>query len=416
MADIMEQLAKALRGEDPQEIQPPLAPVQEAATDAELAQTNQEAKSPYQKTNEELMQDQMKQQAERTLAGNIDQEVPTDNPVSNAAKAEDNAGEAQELTPMEQFLQKRNQLDEKYQKDIKEARKSDARYGLAANLAKALGSLGQASVQRNAGVDVGIDKFAPVKGPDTAAQLKADRAARLNKLKEDAAILQAIEKAKKGDVVSDLDKAKAEKLRAEAAKLGREGKESSRKPTEGEKTVDREFAKKFTDWQTEGRSDYEVNSKIFEDAMNQLKKGKVDTGTLSGIGARIPGYRSETRELESTVRKAINGMLRATLGAQFTEKEGERIFQQTFDPSASEEANLRNMQAELDKLNKRKAAMDDMSRYYKENKTMAGYDAPTETPGSEEKPKSDAPYGNTVERNGKNYKWNPVAGKYQLIK
>lgn len=47
-------------------------------------------------------------------------------------------------------------------------------------------------------------------------------------------------------------------------------------------------------------------------------------------------------------------MLRATLGSQFTEKEGERIFRQTFDPYASEKSNVERMNMELAKLEKEK--------------------------------------------------------------
>jgi hypothetical protein len=101
------------------------------------------------------------------------------------------------------------------------------------------------------------------------------------------------------------------------------------KKTEGEKVADREFAKEYTKWNVSGRADYDVNSKIFRDAIKDVKSGKIETGTMSGMGARIPGVRTDTAEAEARVRKAINGMLRATLGSQFTEKEGERIFNQT---------------------------------------------------------------------------------------
>ena len=93
------------------------------------------------------------------------------------------------------------------------------------------------------------------------------------------------------------------------------------------------------------------------------------------MGSDIPGYRSKTRELETRVRKAINGMLRATLGAQFTEKEGERIFQQTFDPYASPDENVKNMETELAKLEKRKDSIKERTKYFNKNKTLAGYES-----------------------------------------
>lgn len=171
----------------------------------------------------------------------------------------------------------------------------------------------------------------------------------------------------------------------------KEAKATKVKPTEGEKVVDREFAKEYNKWTTGGKADYEVNSKIFKEAIKDLEEGKVDTGPLEGIGARTPIIRTDARAMEDRVRKAINSMLRATLGAQFTEKEGERIFAQTFDPFKSSEDNIRAMQLELDKIEKRKDAIEDMGSYYEKKKTLAGYNAPkVKEEGSKISPQDEA--------------------------
>lgn len=147
--------------------------------------------------------------------------------------------------------------------------------------------------------------------------------------------------------------------------------------TEAEKVVDREFAKDYNKWVTGGKADYEVNSKIFKDAIKDLEKGAVDTGPVEGILARTPMIRTDARAMEDRVRKAINSMLRATLGAQFTEKEGERIFAQTFDPFKSSEDNIRAMKLELDKIEKRKDSIEDLSKYFGNKKTLSGYKPPS---------------------------------------
>ena len=163
-----------------------------------------------------------------------------------------------------------------------------------------------------------------------------------------------------------------------------QGREPSSKkdkymPSEGEKVLDREFAKEYNKWQTGGKADFVENKKIFDEAISALKKGKVSTGSLSGLGARTPLVRTDTRELESRVRKAINNMLKATLGAQFTEKEGERIFEQTFDPFASEETNIKNMQTELSKIENRAKFLEDQGKYFRKNKTLSGYEPEVST-------------------------------------
>lgn len=326
---------------------------QQDKTDAELAQINEEAKSPYQQTKPELMQDKVQQEAAKT-------------PVGQAV---------QESVPVSDFQKFMNSYDEKYNKstdEIKAAREQDSKKALLANVSKALGSLGAAQIQRQAGVNAGLKDFTPVKGPNTAGQLENDRKALMDKLVQDYKLMQS----GKPKGTSELDKAKAQTEKAKAGYYEARSKAPSQKVTEGEKVIDREFAKDYNDWSSGGKADYEVNSKIFKDAIKGLKSGKVSTGSMSGMGSRIPGYRSDTREVEDQVRKAINGMLRATLGAQFTEKEGERIFAQTFDPFKSEEANVAAMEAELAKLEKRKNSIEDMGKYYTKNKTLSGYEVP----------------------------------------
>ena len=184
--------------------------------------------------------------------------------------------------------------------------------------------------------------------------------------------------------VQDDSKKEDRKLKLKLAKMAQKSKDSSAKPTEGEKVVDRVFAKLYTTWNAGGKADYEVNSKIFKDAIGDLKSGKISTGSLDGMGSRLPGYRSDTREAEDIVRKAINGMLRATLGSQFTEGEGERIFAQTFDPFKDEKANVAAMEYELAKLEKRKDAIQDMSAYYNKGSTLSGYEPSLAKSGIEE--------------------------------
>jgi hypothetical protein len=193
--------------------------------------------------------------------------------------------------------------------------------------------------------------------------------------------LQAKQGAGKKGAITEYQKAQLEQQeknrqsRSDIAKITAKSKANEgKKQSEGDKTIDREFGKKYSEWNTGGKADYEVNSKIFKEAIKGLEDKDIDTGFFAGIGSEVPGMRTDTRETEDKVRKAINGMLRATLGSQFTEKEGERIFRQTFDPYASEDSNVERMNMELAKLEKRKDAMVEMGAHYRENKTMEGYE------------------------------------------
>jgi len=149
------------------------------------------------------------------------------------------------------------------------------------------------------------------------------------------------------------------------------------KPSEGEKTLDREFAKTWNNWQTQGKPQYLENAKLFEDAIRKVETGEVDTGFIEGLKGRQGFVDTKTKALEREVRSAINGMLRQTLGAQFTEKEGERIFAQAFDPKAKPEDNIKSMRRELGKIQKTADSIESQGMFFEENRgSLKGYKAP----------------------------------------
>lgn len=355
MANIMDILKRAMMGEDTQDIKPPMADpnaLQEAKSGADIAQVNEEAKSPNLQTKPELAQSQMKQEVQKTVPGQLqDQKVASD--VQN---------------PQDKL----RQTIAAY-----EAKMNAPQEDPGVNLADALA--GAHNI-----INYGQNRKLPMLKTDNAAKMKAatsqERSGKLDELQKLQGMYRQLQADQGKGQMSEFQKAQLagqEKDRALKEKLGilkakKGGKEA--RPSIGEETVDKEFAKKYTSWNTGGKADYEVNSKIFREAIADLKGGETDTGFLSGLGSEIPGVRTATRETEDKVRKAINGMLRATLGSQFTEKEGERIFRQTFDPYASEKSNVERMNMELAKLEKRKDAMVDMSDHYKKNKTMSGYE------------------------------------------
>ena len=393
----MDILKRALMGED-ELVKPPLADpnaLQDAQSGAEMTQINEEAKSPNLKTKPELVQDQVQQAAQKTVPGQLkDQKV--------------GAG-------VQNPQDKLRETIAAYEKKMNAPQEDPG-----INLADAL------SGAHNI-INYGQNRKLPMLKTDNAAKMKAvasqERSGKLNELQKLQGMYKQLQVGKGKGAMTEFQKAQLagrDKDRALKEKLGllkdkKGGKES--RPTKGDEAIDKKFAAKYVDWNTGGKADYEVNSKIFREAIADLKSKDTDTGFLAGLGSELPGVRTDTRETEDKVRKAINGMLRATLGSQFTEKEGERIFRQTFDPYASEESNVERMNMELAKLEKRKDAMVDMSTHYSKNRTLSGYEgAPVEAGQTDEvEAKSDAPHGDTVSRNGKNYKWNSIKQKYQLV-
>lgn len=277
--------------------------------------------------------------------------------------------------------------------ELAKAREDDKRRYMYANLAKALGGLGAAEVQRKAGVKAGLQPFQAAQIQSGAKDVMADRKADIQALLDEYKITKAGKTKDKKDIYKVGDDLVKVGDDGQVTKLYGSEKKKAAEPTQGEKTIDREFAKEYNKWSTGGKADYEVNAKIFKDAIRDLRQGKVDTGPIEGIGARTPVLRTDARAMEDRVRKAINGMLRATLGAQFTEKEGERIFQQTFDPFKDQNDNIKAMELELAKLEKRKDDIESMGKYYTKNKTISGYEVPEATTGPSESVIMVAPNG-----------------------
>ena len=299
-----------------------------------------------------------------------------------------------EISPLSRQEQLLKDYLELSGKELKSARESDRMLKMGGAIGDALATYINARSQMKAkvpGVQVqqgaGLGKIADMF--TTSPEIQSDVAERRKALLEQYKQLASGEESKLDRALKERQitayesqtRAQARKAELDAAKESR--KETS-KLTVGEETLDREFAKEYKNWSTKGKAEYEENSKILKDAIKQLGEGKVSTGFTEGIGARLPGVRTETRELETRVRKALNGMLRATLGAQFTQEEGERIFQQTFDPAADPTENVKNMQTELNKLEKQKRLIEDQGSYFKQKSTLRGYDIPETLEKSED--------------------------------
>ena len=157
----------------------------------------------------------------------------------------------------------------------------------------------------------------------------------------------------------------------------RQEEEKRKAPKEGEKTLDREFAKEYSEWSSTGKPDFDKNVAQLGRAVTILQSKK--DATLGATGkwtALIPDkLRSgEDLAIQQDVEQAAVASLRAALGAQFTEKEGERIMKQSFDPILSEEENIRKILATIEKLTKIAQAKDKKASFFRENRTLQGMD------------------------------------------
>jgi len=118
---------------------------------------------------------------------------PTVEEVNQEAKSPYMKEKTYEEKLLEQLQGIRNQSKE----DVAAARKDDRQRALYANLAKALGSIGAAEVQRKAGVKAGLQPFTPAKVESTAKDVMADKRADIQALLDEYKIRKAGKPSKK---------------------------------------------------------------------------------------------------------------------------------------------------------------------------------------------------------------------------
>ena len=152
------------------------------------------------------------------------------------------------------------------------------------------------------------------------------------------------------------------------------------KPTVGEETYEKEMAKVLIEWGN-NRGDSLAD-------IEKLKKASQMLSTASnGKGINISGnyygrlgdfFKSnDAIGVRDDIRSAAMGALKATLGSQFTQKEGETIMNFSFDNNVDEKENLRRLNQTIQKLETRAAVMNAQHDYFLNNRrSMSGWTGP----------------------------------------
>ena len=146
-----------------------------------------------------------------------------------------------------------------------------------------------------------------------------------------------------------------------------------------QEALDKQAAEIMLKWQTGGSADMSSQRENIALVLGQLEAGQPLTGPMQGaiqalgLGAL---FDPEATDAKQTVEQVVQRSLRETLGAQFTEKEGERLIQRAYNVSLPPEANARRLAALLNVLDQTISARQSMSDYLRENQTLLGYQGP----------------------------------------
>lgn len=177
---------------------------------------------------------------------------------------------------------------------------------------------------------------------------------------------------------------------------------------EAQKKLDEKFINDvYVPYKTGGFADTKKQLGQIDEVKDTLSKENI-TGGVKGYlptwarGA-IPAWEKSV-DAQEKVEEVVQRNLREVLGAQFTEKEGERLINRAYNPRLSEEVNLKRVEALHQAMSEANEAKVSAIKYYEDNGTLSGWtgNAPTmqsienrfkELSGDKDDPKSQGDQG-----------------------
>lgn len=174
-------------------------------------------------------------------------------------------------------------------------------------------------------------------------------------------------------------------LADKAARAARE-KANMMSLTPGQKAADVAFGKELPEYTTSGQAQAEKGLSALLAAKGELTQPKEgspgEVEPREGIsgpwrGAFPDWFRSfsnpEAVQVKENIRGAVMNTLRATLGAQFTEKEGERIFNLAYNDRLPAAQNIERLDRTIKALQDQKAAKESQMEHFQQFGTLKGW-------------------------------------------
>jgi hypothetical protein len=145
----------------------------------------------------------------------------------------------------------------------------------------------------------------------------------------------------------------------------------------GQQAVDREFAKEYAAYKAAGGyADVQKQLVQLQEASAALgKKGAKLSGGLTGITPEViqSFTNPEALSTKEKVQEVAQRNLRQVLGAQFTEKEGEKLVARAYNPKLQEDENKKRVDRLITQIDLAAQAKQSASDYFEQNGTLAGW-------------------------------------------
>lgn len=146
--------------------------------------------------------------------------------------------------------------------------------------------------------------------------------------------------------------------------------------TPGQKRLDESYAKRLDEYRSKDRDVATGNISLLREAHQALEENPDLSGGLlrSTVPVGLRGlYDKQARDIEDNVAQVTMQNLRATIGAQFTEKESFQFQRLAYDPKQPAEVNQERLRKKMEIIQKAVERKDRESAYFEENGTLVGY-------------------------------------------
>jgi hypothetical protein len=145
--------------------------------------------------------------------------------------------------------------------------------------------------------------------------------------------------------------------------------------TPGWEAIDKSYADTWLRDSVSGISDAASQAASISAVLGQLEAGQELTGPLIGVQPDLVRaiLNPAAQDAKDRVEQVVQRSLRETLGAQFTQAEGDRLIARAYNPSLPPERNaarLRALFAQLEAVNRQKLALRE---HFNQNGTLQGF-------------------------------------------
>jgi hypothetical protein len=181
--------------------------------------------------------------------------------------------------------------------------------------------------------------------------------------------------------------------------------------TPGQKKLDEAFAPEVFQWQSGGGQDMAAQIAQLQPVINALEAGEPITGVATAIQPDLLLALTNPKALQAreAVEEVVQRNLRVILGAQFTEKEGERLISRAFNPKLPPEENAKRVRRLFKQMETAATQKQAMVDYFNQNGTLKGFQGKMPSVRDFE----NAMEGGTVTQPTRAKRFNPATGRVE---